>query len=203
MKRNKSWIERQEKDPFVKQAQNKGYRSRAVFKLQAIDKKDCLFRSGQTIVDLGAAPGSWSQYVSKRIQPDGRIIAVDILDMPAINNVDFIQGDFSDPSVFERCLAITGSRNVDLVISDLAPNLSGIRDTDQARSMYLADLVLEFACQTLSKKGSLLIKLFQGYGIDNYRNELNVKFQKVTVRKPDASRESSREFYILARGFKI
>ena len=203
MKRKNSWLERQDKDPFVKQAQNNGFRSRAVFKLQAIDKKDHLFRSGQTIVDLGAAPGSWSQYVSERIKPDGKIIAVDILDMPAVTNVNFIQGDFSDPSVFERCLAITGSRNVDLVISDLAPNLSGIRDTDQARSMYLADLVLEFAARTLSKKGSLLIKLFQGHGIDNYRKELNAKFQKVMVRKPDASRESSREFYILARGFKI
>jgi len=203
MKRNKSWIERQDKDPFVQQAQNNGYRSRAVYKLQAIDKKDRLFRSGQTIVDLGAAPGSWSQYVSEKIQPDGKIIAVDILDMPAVSNVDFIQGDFSDPSVFERCLAITGTRQVDLVISDLAPNLSGVRDTDQARSMHLADLVLEFACQALSAKGSLLIKLFQGQGTDGYRKELNAKFQKVMVRKPDASRESSREFYILARGFKI
>jgi 23S rRNA (uridine2552-2'-O)-methyltransferase len=203
MKRNKSWIERQDKDPFVQQAQNNGYRSRAVYKLQAIDKKDRLFRSGQTIVDLGAAPGSWSQYVSEKIQPDGKIIAVDILDMPAVSNVDFIQGDFSDPSVFERCLAITGTRQVDLVISDLAPNLSGVRDTDQARSMHLADLVLEFACQALFAKGSLLIKLFQGQGTDGYRKELNAKFQKVMVRKPDASRESSREFYILARGFKI
>jgi 23S rRNA (uridine2552-2'-O)-methyltransferase len=203
MKRDKSWLKRQIKDAFVKQAQKNNYRSRAIYKLQQIDQRDGLFKPGQTIVDLGAAPGSWSQYASERIQPGGRIIAVDILEMPPITHVEFIKGDFSAAEVFDKCLAVTGQHHVDLVISDLAPNLTGIRDTDQARSMALADLVLEFASQVLSAQGSLLIKLFQGQGIDAYRKELNTKFQRVMVRKPDASRAGSREFYILARGYKI
>lgn len=203
MKRDKSWLQKQVNDRYVKQAHKDSYRSRAIYKLEEIDKRDRLFKPGQTVVDLGAAPGSWTQYASERIQPGGKIIAVDILDMPPIGQVNIIKGDFSDPKVYEKCRSISGEHQVDLVISDLAPNLTGIRATDQARSMYLADLVLDFANEVLTAQGTLLIKLFQGQGIDEYRIELNKKFQKLMVRKPKASRDSSREFYILARGYKI
>ena len=203
MKRDKSWLQKQVNDRYVKQAHKDSYRSRAIYKLEEIDKRDRLFKPGQTVVDLGAAPGSWTQYASERIQPGGKIIAVDILDMPPIGQVNIIKGDLSDPKVYEKCRSISGEHQVDLVISDLAPNLTGIRATDQARSMYLAELVLDFANEVLSAHGTLLIKLFQGQGIDEYRIELNKKFQKLMVRKPKASRDSSREFYILARGYTI
>ena len=203
MKRDKSWLQKQVNDRYVKQAHKDSYRSRAIYKLEEIDKRDRLFKPGQTVVDLGAAPGSWTQYASERIQPGGKIIAVDILDMPPIGQVNIIKGDLSDPKVYEKCRSISGEHQVDLVISDLAPNLTGIRATDQARSMYLAELVLDFANEVLTAQGTLLIKLFQGQGIDEYRIELNKKFQKLMVRKPKASRDSSREFYILARGYKI
>lgn len=203
MKRGKGWLQRHKQDPFVKQARRENYRSRAVFKLQQIDQRDRIFMSGQFVVDLGAAPGGWSQYAAERIQPGGRLLAVDILPMDPLDNVEFIQGDFSGEETFDECMEISGDHKVDLVISDLAPNLTGIRDTDQARSMYLAELVLDFARRALAPGGSLLIKLFQGAGVDAYRKELNVSFQKLIVRKPDASRDDSREFYILARGYKI
>ena len=199
MKRDKRWLERQNRDPYVKQARNSSYRSRAVYKLQEIDQRDHLFHPGQLVVDLGAAPGSWSQYASEKVRPGGRVIALDILDMPSINGVEFIQGDFTEQDVFDQCLQSLGGINSDLVISDLAPNLSGIRDTDQARSMYLAELVLDFAKQVLSPRGSLLLKVFEGSGIDQFKRSLNVQFQRVSIRKPDASRSGSREFYLLAR----
>jgi 23S rRNA (uridine2552-2'-O)-methyltransferase len=199
MKRDKRWLERQNRDPYVKQARNSSYRSRAVYKLQEIDQRDHLFHPGQLVVDLGAAPGSWSQYASEKVRPGGRVIALDILDMPSINGVEFIQGDFTEQDVFDQCLQSLGGINSDLVISDLAPNLSGIRDTDQARSMYLAELVLDFAKQVLSPRGSLLLKVFEGSGIDQFKRSLNEQFQRVSIRKPDASRSGSREFYLLAR----
>lgn len=199
MKRDKRWLERQNRDPYVKQARNSSYRSRAVYKLQEIDQRDHLFHPGQLVVDLGSAPGSWSQFAAEKVRPGGRVIALDILDMPAINGVEFIQGDFTEQDVFDQCLQSLGGINSDLVISDLAPNLSGIRDTDQARSMYLAELVLDFATQVLSPRGSLLLKVFEGAGIDQFKRSLNEQFQRVTIRKPDASRSGSREFYLLAR----
>ena len=203
MKRSNLWLQRQKNDPYVKQAQKNNYRSRAIFKLQEIDQRDRLFKSGQTVVDLGAAPGSWCQYVTERIGSGGRLIAVDLLKMSPIANVEFIHGDFTDEKIFDQCLKITGEDNVDLVISDLAPNLTGIRDTDQARSINLAEHALEFASKTLCAGGSLLIKVFNGRDIDSFRNDLNSIFQRVMVRKPGACRNSSREFYILARGYKI
>lgn len=203
MKKGKQWLQRQQNDPFVKQAQKLNYRSRAVFKLEEIDKRDRLFKPGQLVVELGAAPGSWSQYVVQKIQPGGKIIAVDILQMEPVVQVEFIHGDFTDDKIFERCLHSLGGKKADIVISDIAPNLTGIRDTDLARSLHLAELVLEFALLALTPQGTLLLKLFQGQGVDQFRQKLNKYFQRVTTRKPEASRADSREFYILASRTKV
>lgn len=200
---NKSWIDRQENDVFAKQARSSHYRSRAAYKLSAIDEKDKLFRTVKTVVDIGASPGSWSQYASEQIGPQGRIIAVDILPMQPIAKVRFIKGDFTDDEVVKACIAELSGVRADLVISDIAPNLSGVRASDQARSMHLAELVLAFADEVLNKDGDMLVKLFQGEGTDQYKKELIDRFQKVMVRKPQASRDSSREFYILARGYRV
>ena len=199
MKSDKRWLQRQNRDPYVKLARNSNYRSRAVYKLQEIDQKDRLLHPGQLVVDLGAAPGSWSQYVSEKVRPTGKVIALDILEMQAIHEVEFIQGDFTEQQVFDQCLQSLSGRHADLVISDLSPNLTGIRDTDQARSMYLAELVLDFACQVLTPRGGLLLKVFEGSGMGQFKKSLHQQFQRVSIRKPDASRSGSREFYILAR----
>lgn len=203
MKSDKRWLQRQNKDPYVKQARKLDYRSRAVFKLQEIDKRDHLFRPGQIVVDLGAAPGSWSQYAVEKVSPGGRVLAVDILAMQAIEGVDIVQGDFNDDETVEKCLQQVGVRQVDIVISDLAPNLTGIRDTDQARSLELAEQVLAFAIQALRPQGNLLLKVFEGRDVDAFKKKLSERFQKLTVRKPDASRADSREFYILASNLKL
>lgn len=192
-----------ERDPYVRKARQSEYRSRAAFKLQQIDRRDRLFRPGQLVVDLGAAPGGWSQYAAERVGRQGRVLAVDLAPLQPINNVEFIHGDFAEQAVLERCLAALGGRRADLVISDLAPNLSGIRDTDQARSLALAELALDFAERALAPGGSLLIKLFQGAGTDAFRKQLVERFQKVMLRKPQASRAESRELYVLARGFQV
>ena len=192
-----------ERDPYVKQARRSAYRSRATFKLQELDAKDKLLKPGATVVDLGAAPGSWSQYAAQRVGPSGRVIAVDILPMEPIRNVHFIQGDFTNDEVFQRCVDALAGARADLVISDLSPNLTGIRVTDQARSMQLAERVLEFACQTLAVNGNLLIKVFEGADMEQFRHELVQRFQRVMARKPKASRGASREFYVLARGYKV
>ena len=200
---NKSWIQRQIKDPYAKKARESHYRSRAAYKLSEIDKKDGIFRTARTIVDIGASPGSWSQYASEQVGSQGRIIAVDILPMEPVDKVSFIQGDFTEDEIIHACIAgLQGSR-ADLVISDIAPNLSGVRVSDQARSLYLAELVLDFADVALRQGGDFLVKLFQGEGIEQYKRELNNRFQKVMVRKPQASRDSSREFYVLARGYRV
>ncbi len=197
------WKQRQEKDPFVKQAQQSHYRSRAVFKLKEIDKKDRLFSQGQTVIDLGAAPGSWSQYASEQVGPQGKLIAIDVLPMAPVDNVLFIQGDFTEQAIYDECMQQVNGRSVDLVISDMAPNLSGIKATDQARSIYLAELAKDLACQVLKPGGSLLVKVFQGEGIDQFKQDLMEHFQKIVTRKPEASRKNSPEFYVLARVFKI
>lgn len=202
-KRNKAWLERQERDPYVKQAREAKYRARAVYKLREIDQKDRLFRPGQTVVDLGAAPGSWSQYAVRKVGPAGTVVALDVLEMEPITNVQFIRGDFTGEETLAACLAALGEQKADLVISDMAPNLSGIRDTDQARSLYLAELALEFAGRVLKPGGDLLVKIFEGSGVDRYREELSESFQKVIVRKPKASRDASREFYMLARCYDV
>jgi len=199
----KHWLARQKKDPYVKQAQQSHYRSRAVYKLIEIDDKDHLFKQGQTIIDLGAAPGSWSQYASEKIGNNGRLIAIDILPMEPIDNTLFIRGDFTDQSVYEQCLQAVDNIPADLVISDMAPNLSGIRAADQARSLYLAELSFELAKSVLKKGGDLLVKVFEGEGTDTYRHDLKEYFEKVIVRKPKASRDDSREFYVLARAFRL
>ncbi len=199
----KHWLTRQQKDPYVRQAQQSHYRSRAVYKLIEIDEKDHLFKQGQTIVDLGAAPGSWSQYVSEKIGNKGRLIAIDILPIQPIDNTLFIKGDFTEQSVYEQCLQAIESTRADLVISDMAPNLSGIRAADQARSLYLAELSFDLAKTVLKKGGDMLVKVFEGEGTDTYRHDLKEHFAKIVVRKPKASRDDSREFYVLARTFRL
>ena len=202
-KGNKSWLQRQQRDPFVKRSRDEQYRSRAVYKLMEIDRRDRLFHRGQTVVDLGAAPGGWSQYAASRVNGGGRVLALDILEMESVTGVEILHGDFTEEAVLEACLMALQGTRADLVISDMAPNLSGIRATDQARSMTLAELALDFTCRVLRPGGDFLVKLFQGAGTDDYRRELNERFQKVMVRKPEASRDSSREFYMLARHYNV
>ncbi len=202
-KPSKEWVQKQNNDPYVKQARESHYRSRAVYKLQEIDKKDGLIKPNYCVVDLGSAPGSWSQYVSERIGANGRVIAVDILPMEPIEGVLFTQGDFTDETVEKAFLHQIGEKGADLVISDMAPNLSGIRDSDQARSMAMAELIYDFCHQALKPGGDLLIKLFEGSGTSEYRQLLKQHFDKVMTRKPGASRDKSREFYILARSYRL
>ena len=200
---SKRWLQQQSKDLYVKKAQQSHYRTRAVYKLIEIDQKDQLISQGQTVVDLGAAPGSWSQYVSEQVGAQGKVIAIDILPIKPIDNVLFLKGDFTEQTVYDQCLKLLQGRNVDLVISDMAPNLSGIKSRDQARSMMLAELTSEFACNVLKPGGSMLTKVFQGEGVDIFRKDLKQHFQKIVTRKPAASRGHSREFYVLARTFAL
>jgi 23S rRNA (uridine2552-2'-O)-methyltransferase len=202
-KPSKEWVQAQNKDPYVKQARESHYRSRAVYKLQEIDRKDNLIKPDYCVVDLGSAPGSWSQYASERIGANGRVVAVDILPMEPIDGVLFTQGDFTDEVVEKAFLEQIGEKGADLVISDMAPNLTGIRVTDQARSMAMAELVHDFCRQALKPGGDLLIKLFEGAGTNEYRQLLRDDFDKVMTRKPGASRDKSREFYILARSYRL
>jgi 23S rRNA (uridine2552-2'-O)-methyltransferase len=199
----KNWHAKHIQDPYVKKAQQKGYRSRAVFKLEEIDKKDRLFRPHQIVVDLGAAPGGWSEYAIKKVTGNGRVIALDLLDIEPIVGVDFIKGDFSDDKVFEELQAIIKDHPVDLVLSDIAPNMSGSKAIDQPKSMYLAELALDFAKDSLSDKGVFLIKLFQGEGFDQFVAQAKKIFISVVIRKPKASRARSREVYLLAKHLKL
>ena len=199
----KNWLARQQKDPYVKQAQESHYRSRAVYKLIEIDERDHLFKQGQVVIDLGAAPGSWSQYVSEKIGHKGRLLAIDILPMEPIDNTLFIEGDFTEQSVYEECLQAMNNARADLVISDMAPNLSGIRVADQARALHLAELSFDLAKSVLKAGGDMLVKVFEGEGTDSYRHDLNEHFGKIIVRKPKASRDDSREFYVLAKTFRL
>ncbi len=196
------WLKEHFDDPYVKRAQQEGWRSRAVYKLQEIDEKDRLLRRGMTVVDLGAAPGSWSEWVAKKVQPDGRVIALDILPMDALPDVTFIQGDFREEAVLEQLLATIGETPVDLVLSDMAPNLSGMKAVDQPRAMYLAELSLDLAERVLRPGGDLLIKSFTGEGLDEFKRQLRSRFGKLQVRKPAASRPRSPEIYLLARDFR-
>lgn len=202
-KSKQNWVRRQEKDLYVKQARDSHYRSRAAFKLSQIDKRDNLFRQAKIVIDVGSSPGSWSQYASEALGSQGRIVAVDILPMDAIDKVTFIEGDFTEDKVIQACMEQLNGTKVSLVMSDIAPSLSGIRTNDQARSMHLADLVLAFAEDVLQEGGDILVKLFQGEGTEQYKTELKEKFQRVMIRKPDASRADSREFYILGRGYQV
>lgn len=200
---NRRWLDEHFNDPYVKQAQKQGYRSRAVFKLQEIDQRDRLLRPGITVIDLGAAPGGWSQYALAKIGGQGRVIATDILDMEAINGVTFIRGDFREQTVFEQVLELIGDTGgADLVISDMAPNISGMGAVDQPRAMYLVDLAVDLARSVLKSNGDLLVKVFQGEGFDELIRNLRQSFTRVQIRKPKASRPRSREVYVLARGFR-
>lgn len=196
------WLARQRKDPYVKKAQDAGWRSRAVFKLEEIDRRDQLIRPGQIIVDLGAAPGGWCQYAARKLKGRGRIIGLDLLPIDPLDGVELIQGDFLSVEVAEDLAARLENRPVDLVLSDMAPNFSGIKNADLARAYELAELASEFAVQHLAGNGVFLVKIFQGGEFESFRNLLRQHFQKVSVRKPEASRAESRELYVLAQGLK-
>tara|TARA_B100000745_G_scaffold192603_2_gene126636 strand:+ start:770 stop:1390 length:621 start_codon:yes stop_codon:yes gene_type:complete len=202
-KSSKRWLQTQNKDLYVKKARKLDFRSRAIYKLQEIDEKDQLIKPNYCVVDLGSSPGSWSQYLSGIIDSSGRIIAIDILPMNPIEQVLFISGDFTDEIIQKQCLKEIGEYGADLVISDMAPNLTGIRVTDQSRNMAIAELVYDFSTQILKPGGDLLVKLFEGDGTYEYRQLLKEKFAKVLVRKPKASRDQSREFYVLARSYVL
>lgn len=199
---NIRWLKEHFTDPYVKEAQKAGYRSRAVYKLLEIHERDRLFKPGMTILDLGAAPGGWSQLVAKLIKPNGRIFALDLLPMEPIEGVEFIQGDFSDETVLQLLFTKLSGQKADWVISDMAPNMSGNESVDIPRSMYLAELALDFALKILSNKGGFLIKVFQGEGFDALLADIRRHFKTVAIRKPKASRGRSREVYILAKECK-
>ena len=196
---SKRWLAEHESDPYVKQARRDGYRSRSAYKLEELDKRDRLVRQGITIVDLGAAPGGWCQYLQRRYGTSVRIFALDILPMGALPGVHIIEGDFRQETV----LAALGTGPVHLVLSDMAPNISGVNAADQAGSMHLADLALEFARGRLAPNGVLLLKMFQGEGFDEFLRNLRQLFDKVVIRKPQASRSRSSEVYLVARNPRV
>lgn len=199
-KKSKVWMQEHVNDPWVQRAQAEGWRSRAAFKLIEIDDKSHLLKPGMTVVDLGSAPGSWSQVASKRIQPGGRLVGLDLLPMEPLRDVEFIQGDFREEAVLRALEASLNGRSIDLVLSDMAPNISGIAASDQARGMHLAELTLEFSVQHLKPGGDLLVKVFQGSGFTELRKMLTEAFETLQTKKPAASRDRSAETYLLARG---
>jgi 23S rRNA (uridine2552-2'-O)-methyltransferase len=196
------WLKEHFSDEFVKRAQAEGLRSRAAFKLDELLDRDRILKPGMVVVDLGAAPGGWSQLVRQRLGDSGRVFALDILPMQGIGGVEFLEGDFRDEQVFEALMAMLDGAPVDLVLSDMAPNISGIEDADQSRAMHLAELAADFAHKCLKPGGSMLVKLFQGRGFDDYLRDLRADCARVTLRKPKASRARSREVYALATGWK-
>ena len=200
-KSSRRWLDERFKDKYVKDIADTGYRSRASYKLLEMQEKDNFMRPGMTIVDLGAAPGGWSQIAMSVVGPKGKILATDILPMEPITGVDFIQGDFSTDEVFDDLVSRIGDSPVDLVISDMAPNISGISAIDQPRCIYLAELALDFARSILKPGAYFLVKVFQGEGIDAFKAQMSRNFRKVKIRKPDASRARSKEIYFLAEGF--
>lgn len=200
--RGKSWMQEHVADAYVKRARVEGRRSRAAFKLDEIAARDRLLRPGMVVVDLGAAPGGWSQVAAARVAPGGRVIALDQLDMAPVAGVDFLRGDFRDDTVAAELERVLGGQPVDLVLSDMAPNLSGIAATDQARALELAELALDFALNHLKPQGNFVVKIFHGSGFDEFLRMLRNRFQSVAVRKPEASRSRSREVYLLAKGLR-
>lgn len=197
----KDWIRTHLSDPYVKQSQQDGYLSRAAYKLLALDDKDHLFKQGMTVVDLGAAPGGWSQVASERIGRQGHVIALDCLEMAPLPGVTFIQGDFREQSILDVLQSELNGAPVNVVISDMAPNLSGNKTIDQPRSMYLVELAWDFAQQALAEGGDFVCKMFQGAGVDTFIRDIRPHFKVVKSRKPDASRPRSREFYLSCKGF--
>jgi len=202
-KSSHQWLKAHFDDEFVKRAQRDGYRSRAVYKLEEIQQKDRIIRPGSIIVDLGAAPGGWSQYAARQLGPQGRIIALDILPMDDLPGVTFIEADFRESEAIDSLMKILGEQRVDLVMSDMAPNISGVEAVDQPRSIYLMELAAEFAADVLRKGGNLLFKGFHGQGFDALIKDLRSQYHKVLIRKPKASRPRSREVYVLAKDLKV
>lgn len=202
-KSSKSWLKEHFDDEYVRRSQQDGYRSRAIYKLIEIDQKDRLVKPGMTVIDLGAAPGGWSEYCVKKLGKKGTMVALDILPMEPIDGVAIVEGDFREDAIFEELMAIIGNDKADLVISDMAPNISGMGSVDMPRAYHLCELALDLARQVLKPGGGLLVKLFQGEGFEAYNKELKASFSKVIMRKPKASRARSREIYALATGFKV
>jgi 23S rRNA (uridine2552-2'-O)-methyltransferase len=201
-KSSNNWLNEHFNDRFVQQAQQDGLRSRAAYKLEEINKKDKLLKPGQKIVDLGSAPGSWSQWLTYHLKGTARIIATDILPMDALPDVEFIQGDFREDEILEKILNVIGDGKADLVLSDMAPNMSGVDAIDQPKAMYLTELALDLSTQVLKKDGSFVVKVFQGTDSDTFLADCRSKFAKVKIRKPEASRARSREVYFVATGYK-
>lgn len=199
---SKSWLREHHNDPYVQQAQKEGYRSRACYKLLEIQEKDRLIKPGMTLVDLGSAPGGWSQVAGRLVGSKGRVIASDILPMDSLEDVTFIQGDFTEEAIFEEIVQAIDNQPVDLVISDMAPNMSGVNAVDQPRSMYLVELALDMARQVLRPGGTFVTKVFQGEGFEELMREARGSFDKVLTRKPQASRPRSREVYLVAKAFR-
>lgn len=205
-KRSKSsdrWLKEHFADPYVQRAQASGWRSRAVFKLEEIDRREKLLKAGAICLDLGAAPGAWSQYARGRVGPKGRVVATDILSMEPLAGVEFVQGDFRDEQVFGRVLSLLPEGQVDVVLSDMAPAMSGVDVTDQARSMHLSELALDMAARVLKRGGDALIKVFQGAGFEDLVKGARREFGRVRVVKPQASRARSAEMYLLAMKFRL
>lgn len=206
MSRSKSsnrWLQEHFDDAYVKKAQAEGYRSRAVYKLQEIADKEHLLKPGMTVVDLGAAPGGWTQYVSQKLNGQGTIVALDILPMDSLPDVTVIQGDFREDDVFQQLMSVIPERGLDLLLSDMAPNMSGSAAIDIPRAMYLVELAFDFGDKMLKPGGSLLIKIFHGNGFDDLIKQARQKFDRVVIRKPAASRSRSRETYLLAKGYNL
>ena len=199
---SKAWLKEHRDDPYVQQAQREGYRSRACYKLLELQEKDRLIRPGMTVLDLGSAPGGWSQVAVEQVGHNGRVIASDILPMDNLAGVEFVLGDFTEDEVFEQILAAIGDEPVDLVISDMAPNMSGVNAVDQPRSMYLVELALDMARRVLAPGGSFVAKVFHGEGFEELFRDARGSFDKVLTRKPKASRPRSREVYLVAKGFR-
>ncbi|MEN8213436.1 MAG: 23S rRNA (uridine(2552)-2'-O)-methyltransferase RlmE [Pseudomonadota bacterium] len=202
-KSSREWLDRHVNDAYVKQAQLDGYRSRAVYKLLEIQQRDNLICPGQVVVDLGAAPGGWSQVAREIVGEQGAVFALDILPMDPVPGVTIIEGDFREQEPFDKLREALAGRNVDLVISDMAPNLSGMASVDQPRAIYLCELALDFATQTLASGGSFLTKIFQGEGFDAYMRQMRDNFTSVMTRKPQSSRSKSSEVYLVGRGFRV
>jgi len=196
------WLKEHFDDHWVKKSKELGYRSRASFKLIELDEKDKLFKPGMTVVDLGAAPGGWSQIAAERVGDHGRVVASDILPMDSMAGVEFVQGDFTEEEVLHKILNALGDEPADLVISDMAPNMSGMSAVDQPAAMYLVELALDMAREVLKPGGNFVAKVFQGEGFDQYLKDMRTSFNKVVTRKPDSSRARSREVYLLGKGFK-
>lgn len=199
---SRAWLKEHRDDPFVQQAQKEGYRSRACYKLMELNKRDRLIKPGMTVLDLGSAPGGWSQVAAELVGHKGRVVASDILAMDNIAGVEFLQGDFTEESVFDELLNILGDDAVDVVLSDMAPNMSGIDAVDQPRSIYLVELAVDMAIRVLAPGGGFVSKVFQGEGFDDVLAQCRANFQKVNTRKPEASRPRSREVYLVATGFR-